>query len=274
MIEVEFRSCGKTYFFEPGELQLAIGDRVVAENPRGVELGTVVLTGLLIKDPKVLAEVKPVIRQATPEDLKNSYENRLKAQKAFKLAQEKIREHNLPMKLVEVAYTIDGSKIVFYFTSEGRVDFRELVKDLAKNFRRRIELFQIGVRDEAKRVGGLGPCGLEICCCRFLREFAPVSIKMVKSQNLTLNPTKTSGSCGRLICCLGYEHETYQEVMKTMPQVGDIVETPEKKSGRIIEINVPKESAVVELEDRSRTEFPASSLKLIPPQRNCKGCGE
>lgn len=217
MVEVEFRPCGKTYFFDPGELEVKKGDRVVAENPRGLELGTIVRTGMVLTDPKVLAEVKPLTRLAEPEDLKNQYENRFKAERAFKEAQAKIVEHQLPMKLVEVAYTIDGSKIVFYFTSEGRVDFRELVKDLAKTFRKRIELFQIGVRDEAKRVGGLGPCGLEVCCCRFLREFAPVSIKMVKNQNLTLNPTKTSGSCGRLICCLGYEHEAYQEALKALP---------------------------------------------------------
>ena len=263
MIEVTFRPCGKIYYYDPGELKLQVRDRVVVESPRGQELGYVVRTGVSISDPELLKEVKPVIRKVTAQDLKNYYDNHLKARRAFKIALEKIKIHKLSMKLVEVNYTIDGGKIIFYFTAAGRVDFRELVKDLAQTFKKRIELHQIGVRDEAKLVGSLGPCGQQICCHQFMREFTPVSIKMAKTQNLTLNPIKISGACGRLICCLAFEQEIYQETLKNLPRIGEEVETNDGKRGIVVDINVPREKVVVEFESNVRLEFKASQIHPV-----------
>lgn len=205
VVGVRFKKAGKTYYFDPGDLELTQGSNVIVETARGVEFGEVVLPPREVPDEEVLAPLKPVIRAATPEDQEQVKENKAKEKEAFKICQAKIAAHGLPMKLVDVEYTFDRSKIIFYFTAEGRVDFRELVRDLAGVFRTRIELRQIGVRDEAKLLGGLGPCGRACCCSSFLGEFQPVSIRMAKEQNLSLNPTKISGLCGRLMCCLKFE---------------------------------------------------------------------
>jgi len=210
VVGIRFKSAGKIYYFDPGELTLPVPTSVIVETARGLELGEVVLGLREIAAEEVVLPLKKVLRKATPDDLEKAEVNRAKEEKAKETCQEKIVEHQLPMKLVNVEYTFDASKIIFYFTAEGRVDFRELVKDLAAIFRTRIELRQIGVRDEAKMLGGLGSCGRELCCASFLGEFEPVSIKMAKEQNLSLNPTKISGICGRLMCCLNYESVCYQ----------------------------------------------------------------
>lgn len=214
VVGIRFKAAGKVYYFDPGELVLTPGEGAVVETARGVELGTVTSTPREVPEEEIKAPLKKVLRKATPEDLARRKENEEKARRAFTVGQQKIAAHGLPMKLVEVEYTLDGSKIIFYFTAENRVDFRELVKDLASSFRTRIELRQIGVRDEAKLLGGLGPCGRQLCCQAFLGDFVPVSIKMAKEQNLSLNPTKISGICGRLMCCLNFESEAYREAKR------------------------------------------------------------
>jgi len=210
VVGIRFKAAGKIYFFDPGEFVLPVQSAVIVETARGLELGEVVLGLRKVSDEEVVLPLKKVLRKATAKDLENAESNQAKEEKAKEICQEKIVEHQLPMKLVNVEYTFDASKIIFYFTAEGRVDFRELVKDLASIFRTRIELRQIGVRDEAKMIGGLGSCGRELCCASFLGDFEPVSIKMAKEQNLSLNPTKISGICGRLMCCLNYESVCYQ----------------------------------------------------------------
>lgn len=210
VVGVRFRKAGKIYYFKPGQMELEKGDEVIVETARGIEFGIVVVGPRLVPVEETVAPLREVIRKATPEDLVRVEENRRSAREAFDICQQKIAEHGLPMKLIDAEYTYDRGKILFYFTAEGRVDFRELVKDLAAIFKTRIELRQIGVRDEAKLVGGIGPCGRELCCCTFLCEFEPVSIRMAKGQNLSLNPTKISGICGRLMCCLKYEEDTYR----------------------------------------------------------------
>ncbi|HHW15015.1 MAG TPA: stage 0 sporulation family protein, partial [Firmicutes bacterium] len=211
VVGVRFKTAGKVYYFDPGELELELGDGAVVETARGIELGTVATRPREVPEEEVKTPLKKVLRKAGPEDFARRRENEAKAERAFTVGQQKIAAHGLPMKLVHVEYTLDGSKIVFYFTAENRVDFRELVKDLASTFRTRIELRQIGVRDEAKLLGGLGPCGRELCCQAFLGDFVPVSIRMAKEQNLSLNPTKISGICGRLMCCLNFESQAYRE---------------------------------------------------------------
>lgn len=210
VVGVRFRKAGKIYFFKPGQLQLQKGDEVIVETVRGIEYGRVVIGPRWVPVEETVAPLREVIRKATPEDRIRVEQNRRDAEEAFAICQQKIAEHGLPMKLIDAEYTFDRGKILFYFTAEGRVDFRELVKDLAAVFKTRIELRQIGVRDEAKLVGGIGPCGRELCCCTFLCEFEPVSIKMAKWQNLSLNPTKISGLCGRLMCCLKFEEDSYR----------------------------------------------------------------
>lgn len=210
VVGIRFRKAGKIYFFKPGELQLEKGDEVIVETARGIEYGRVVIGPRWVPVAETVAPLREVIRKATPEDRIRVEENRRDAREAFAICQQKIAEHGLPMKLIDAEYTFDRGKILFYFTAEGRVDFRELVRDLAAVFKTRIELRQIGVRDEAKLIGGIGPCGRELCCCTFLCEFEPVSIKMAKWQNLSLNPTKISGLCGRLMCCLRFEEDTYR----------------------------------------------------------------
>jgi cell fate regulator YaaT (PSP1 superfamily) len=227
VVGVRFKKAGKIYYFEPDGLEIQRGDDVIVETARGIEFGTAVLGLRDVEDADIVAPLKKVIRIATEEDRALQKENLQKAKDAFSACQEKIIEHNLEMKLVEVEYTFDCNKVIFYFTADGRIDFRELVKDLASVFRTRIELRQIGVRDEAKIVNGIGPCGVGLCCANWLGDFAPVSIKMAKDQNLSLNPTKISGICGRLMCCLKYEHDTYLEIRRELPNKGERIKTPD-----------------------------------------------
>ncbi len=229
VVGVRFKSAGKIYYFDPVNIDVKFNDFVVVETARGIEFGQVVTGPKEISQSEIVSPLKNVLRIALDEDFEIHRENKAKAMAALDQCQEKVLEHKLKMKIVDVEYTFDNNKVIFYFTADGRVDFRELVKDLASIFKTRIELRQIGVRDEAKMVGGIGPCGKMVCCKEFLGEFDPVSIKMAKDQSLSLNPTKISGLCGRLMCCLKYEHETYEELLKTIPQVGTIVITPEGK---------------------------------------------
>lgn len=229
IIGVRFKDVGKVYYFSPDGIMLNTGDRVIVETARGVECGEVVIANRKIEDDKVIQPLKPIIRPATESDIETLEKNRLKEQEIMKVFTQKIDEHKLEMKPIDIDCTFDGSKILFYFTAESRVDFRELVKDLASIYRTRIELRQIGVRDEAKMMGGLGICGRKFCCSSFLGEFQPVSIKMAKEQSLSLNPTKISGTCGRLMCCLKYEQDCYEELLKITPKIGALVDTPEGK---------------------------------------------
>lgn len=246
VIGVRFKKAGKIYYFNPNGLEIKKGDFVVVETARGIEFGECVIGIKEISEADVVAPLKNVVRKAETEDIEKNADNKKKEEEAFQLCLEKILKHQLNMKLIDVEYTFDNNKVIFYFTADGRVDFRELVKDLAAVFRTRIELRQIGVRDEAKMTGGLGPCGRTLCCSTFLGEFAPVSIKMAKEQNLSLNPTKISGICGRLMCCLNYEQETYEEIRKRLPKVGSIVETP-YGTGEVIANSVVKESVKVKI---------------------------
>jgi len=226
VVGVRFKKAGKIYYFDPGELDVKKDDYVIVETIRGIEFGHVIVGPKQVTEDEIVSPLKKVIRVATEEDKEIHRINKEKGEKAFYICEEKITEHGLPMKLIDVEYTFDNNKVIFYFTAEGRVDFRELVKDLAAIFKTRIELRQIGVRDEAKMIGGLGPCGQVACCHKFLGEFEPVSIKMAKDQSLSLNPTKISGLCGRLMCCLKFEYKTYEELIANMPSVGTIVLTP------------------------------------------------
>lgn len=237
IIGVRFKSVGKIYYFAPGKIKISEGSYAIVETVRGVECGEVVMCNREISDEQLTAPLKPIIRVATDRDLKTVEQNKTKEAEALKICQDKIDIHKLDMKLVDVECTFDNNKLLFYFTAESRVDFRELVKDLASVFRTRIELRQIGVRDEAKMLGGLGICGREFCCSSFLGEFQPVSIKMAKEQGLSLNPTKISGTCGRLMCCLKYEQDSYEDLLKTTPKVGAIVNTANGK-GYVTEINL------------------------------------
>jgi len=246
VVGVRFKKSGKIYYFDPNGLEIESGYSVIVETVRGIEFGECVIGPKEIREEEVISPLKNVIRKATDEDIEKHKENRRKQEEALNICLEKIEKHHLPMKLIDVEYTFDNNKIIFYFTAEGRVDFRELVKDLAAVFRTRIELRQIGVRDEAKMVGGLGPCGRPMCCSSFLGDFVPVSIKMAKEQNLSLNPTKISGICGRLMCCLNYEESTYEDIKKELPKVDSIVDTPYGK-GVVISNSVVKEMAKVKI---------------------------
>ena len=236
-IGVRFKKVGKIYYFAPGELDIHCGDKVIVETVRGVECGEVVLADREMEESKLNSPLKTVIRLATKKDFEMIETNKTKEKEAFAICEEKIRKHGLKMDLVDVECTFDNNKLLFYFTAENRVDFRELVKDLASVFRTRIELRQIGVRDEAKMLGGLGICGQPFCCCRFMGEFQPVSVKMAKEQSLSLNPTKLSGTCGRLMCCLKFESEAYQDLLKTTPKTGAYVKTAEGK-GVVTDVNL------------------------------------
>ena len=249
VIGVRFRNAGKIYFFSPGKLDIPKGKHVIVETARGVEYGYVVVGTKEVEEKKIIQPLKPVIRLATPEDDTREAANRFKEKEAYKICQEKIRKHGLEMKLIQAEYTFDNNKVLFYFTADGRIDFRDLVKDLASVFRTRIELRQIGVRDEAKMLGGLGICGKPFCCATFLDEFQPVSIKMAKTQNLSLNPTKISGTCGRLMCCLKYEQEAYEDAVRRMPKNESFVETPEGV-GTVSQVNLLKETVKVRLEEQ------------------------
>jgi cell fate regulator YaaT (PSP1 superfamily) len=246
VVGVRFKKSGKIYYFDPNELDIKQGDNVIVETVRGIEFGQCVIGPKSISEDEVITPLKNVIRKATEEDVNKHMDNKRRQEEALKICEEKIQKHQLPMKLIDVEYTFDNNKIIFYFTAEGRVDFRELVKDLAAVFRTRIELRQIGVRDEAKMIGGLGPCGRPMCCTSFLGDFVPVSIKMAKEQNLSLNPTKISGICGRLMCCLNYEQSTYEDIKNKLPRVDSIVDTPYGR-GQVISNSVVKESVKVKI---------------------------
>lgn len=238
IVGVHFKSVGKIYYFSPGDLRLTVGDRVIVETVRGVECGEVVIANRQIEDNQLNTPLKPIIRAATEQDMQVLAKNKEKEKDAFRICEEKIAFRKLKMNLVDVECTFDNNKLLFYFTAENRVDFRELVKDLAAVFRTRIELRQIGVRDEAKILGGLGICGREFCCKSYMGDFQPVSIKMAKEQGLSLNPTKISGTCGRLMCCLKNEHNVYEELLKITPKVGALVVTPEGDKGRVEDVNL------------------------------------
>ncbi len=248
VINVRFRSKGKAYFFDPADTSPHTGEQVIVETAKGIEIGTCVRTIHTVDEAALISPLRPVLRIATPEDIAIAEENRKNEKDAFELCQKKIEEHKLEMKLVDVEYSFDRSKILFFFTSEGRVDFRELVKDLASVYRTRIELRQIGVRDSARLVGGLGICGRPFCCSTFLEDFQPVSIKMAKSQSLSLNPVKISGTCGRLMCCLKYEQDSYEHLLKTMPKVDAEVDTPRGK-GKVTSVNLLRRTVTVKLDD-------------------------
>lgn len=249
VIGVRFKSAGKIYYFSPGDLNIAKNSYVVVETSRGVEFGTCVVEAKTVSESDVIPPLKNVLRVATKEDENKYDENKVKEKKAFSICEDKIVQHNLKMKLIDVEYTFDNNKVIFYFTADGRVDFRELVKDLASIFRTRIELRQIGVRDEAKMIGGLGPCGRAMCCSTFLGDFAPVSIKMAKEQNLSLNPTKISGICGRLMCCLNYEQAAYEDIRIRLPKVRSIVSTPYGK-GEVLDNSVVQENVKVKIKNK------------------------
>ena len=246
VVGVRFKRAGKVYYFDPDNLDLKVGDNVIVETARGVEFGEVVIPLRQVPEEEIIAPLKKVMRIATEDDRKHAAENAKKEKEAFGICLQKIKNHNLEMKLIDVEYTFDNNKILFYFTADGRVDFRELVKDLASVFKTRIELRQIGVRDESKMMGGIGICGRELCCSSFLGEFQPVSIKMAKEQGLSLNPAKISGTCGRLMCCLKYEQEAYEQIIRKMPKVGAIVETPDGQ-GVVEEVYLLKEMLKVKL---------------------------
>lgn len=273
VVGVRFRNVGKIYYFDPKEYVVKEGDHVIVETARGVEYGKVVLTPRNIKEEDVVHPLKEVLRVATKEDEEREQQNRIKEKEAFKICQKKIREHELDMKLIDAEYTFDNNKVLFYFTADGRIDFRQLVKDLAAIFKTRIELRQIGVRDETKILGGIGICGRCLCCHTYLSEFAPVSIKMAKEQNLSLNQTKISGVCGRLMCCLKNEQETYEALNKKLPGLGDIVTTPDGLQGTVQSVNVLRQlvKVVVEVNDEKEIqEFPVDSLKFRPRKRKVK----
>jgi cell fate regulator YaaT (PSP1 superfamily) len=253
VVGVRFKSAGKIYYFDPDNIDVQFNDFVVVETARGIEFGHVVIGPKEINEDEIVSPLKSVLRIALDEDFEIHRENKKKATEALNQCQGKVVEHKLKMKIVDVEYTFDNNKVIFYFTADGRVDFRELVKDLASIFKTRIELRQIGVRDEAKMVGGIGPCGKMVCCKQFLGEFAPVSIKMAKDQSLSLNPTKISGLCGRLMCCLKYEHESYEELLKNTPQVGAIAITPMGR-GVIIDTYTLLERAKVKVRLKDGTD--------------------
>ena len=279
IIGVRFRVAGKIYYFDPGALQIGRNGKVIVETARGLEMGTVMVPNKEVAEDSVVQPLKPVIRIATEEDLETVRKNKEKEQEAFRICQEKIRKHELEMKLVDVEYTFDNNKILFYFTADGRIDFRELVKDLASVFKTRIELRQIGVRDETKIMGGIGICGRPLCCHSYLAEFIPVSIKMAKEQNLSLNPTKISGVCGRLMCCLKNEEETYEYLNSRLPSLGDVVTHMEDGvKGTVQSVNVLRQTVkvVVNLEgdDLEVREYPIDELKYRPRRRKDKNSKE
>ena len=271
VIGVRFRPAGKIYFFAPGKYNIHTGDKVIVETARGVEFGTVVTGQRDVEDDKITQPLKPVIRIATQDDIRKEEKNREKEKEAFGICLEKIRKHGLEMKLIDAEYTFDNNKVLFYFTADGRIDFRELVKDLASVFRTRIELRQIGVRDETKIRGGIGICGRPLCCNTYLSEFAPVSIKMANEQNLSLNPSKISGVCGRLMCCLTNEEETYEELNSRLPSNGDHVTTPEGLKGDVQSVNVLRQQVKVivtlDNDEKEIREYKASELRFKPKRK-------
>ncbi len=265
VVGIRFKKVGKVYYFDPDNLDINKGNYLIVETARGVEFGECVIGIKQIKEEEIVAPLKKVLRIATEEDIQKHKDNKKKEKEALEICLKKVSQHKLNMKLIDVEYTFDNNKVIFYFTADGRVDFRELVKDLATIFKTRIELRQIGVRDEAKMIGGLGPCGRPMCCSTFLGDFASVSIKMAKEQNLSLNPTKISGICGRLMCCLNYEQSTYEDIRKRLPKVGSIVETVNGK-GEVVSNNTVKESIKVKQkigDEEVIQEYKIKDIKLI-----------
>lgn len=265
VIGVRFRTAGKIYFFDPVKFQVKRGDHVIVETARGIEFGTVVSEPGMVESDKVVQPLKPVLRIANKRDMEQEAANKVKEKEAFKICQEKIRKHGLEMKLIDAEYTFDNNKVLFYFTADGRIDFRELVKDLASVFKTRIELRQIGVRDETKIVGGIGICGRALCCHSYLSDFVPVSIKMAKEQNLSLNPSKISGVCGRLMCCLKNEQETYEELNRRLPNLGDYVTTDDGLKGEVQSVNVLRQlvKVVVDIGDEKEIrEYEVDRLRF------------
>ena len=274
VVGVRFRNVGKIYYFNPKNYKVKVGNHVIVETARGVEYGRVVLEPRSVKEDEVVHPLKEVLRVATKEDEDHEAENRRKEKEAFKICKKKIREHGLEMKLIDAEYTFDNNKVLFYFTADGRIDFRQLVKDLASVFKTRIELRQIGVRDETKIMGGIGICGRSLCCHTFLSEFAPVSIKMAKEQNLSLNPTKISGVCGRLMCCLKNEEETYEYLNSKLPSVGDYVTTDDGLKGEVSSVSVLRQEVkvivTVNKDEKEIREYKDSQLKFRPHKRREK----
>ena len=274
VIGVRFRTAGKIYFFSPGKFEVKRGDQVIVETARGVEFGNVVMGPKEVKDEEITQPLKTVIRLATEDDRRVEEKNRKKEKEAFQICLEKIHKHGLEMKLIDAEYTFDNNKVLFYFTADGRIDFRELVKDLASVFKTRIELRQVGVRDETKIVGGIGICGRPLCCHSYLSEFIPVSIKMAKEQNLSLNPTKISGVCGRLMCCLKNEEETYEELNSKIPNVGDYVTTDDGLKGEVHSVSVLRQLVkviVITKDEKEIREYRVDQLKFKPRRRKDKG---
>lgn len=270
VIGVRFRQAGKIYNFDPAELNIKKGDHVIVETARGVEYGKVVSDIREESENNVVMPLKSVIRIATPEDDKRAKDNIEKEKKAFKICKEKIIKHGLEMKLIDTEYTFDNNKVLFYFTADGRIDFRELVKDLAAIFKTRIELRQVGVRDETKMLGGIGICGRPLCCNTYLSEFIPVSIKMAKEQNLSLNPTKISGICGRLMCCLKNEQDAYEHLNSNLPDVGEWVKTVDGFKGEVFSVNVLRQTVKIVIEqndEREIKEYPINELKFKPKKK-------
>lgn len=278
VVGVRFKKAGKIYYFGPNELNINKGDYVVVETARGVEFGECVIGIKEIKEEDVIPPLKSVLRIADENDIAKHKENKDKEEEALNICISKIEEHGLKMKLIDVEYTFDNNKVIFYFTADGRVDFRELVKDLATIFKTRIELRQIGVRDETKMQGGIGICGRNLCCNKFLSDFQPVSIKMAKDQSLSLNPIKISGICGRLMCCLKYEEDVYVEIRGRLPEVGDFVQTPDGR-GEVLSVNVLREQvkAAVKRKDKDEKEaitYSLSDIKILTrKKKSCGGCG-
>ncbi len=272
VIGVRFKKIGKLYYFDPADKQISVGEHVIVETARGVECGEVVLGNTAVPEEKIVPPLRPVMRIATRADLQIAAENKTRAQEAFVICKQKIENHGLDMHLVEAECTFDVNKILFYFTADGRVDFRELVKDLASVFHTRIELRQIGVRDEAKMIGGLGACGRELCCASYMDDFQPVSINMAKEQNLSLNPAKISGTCGRLMCCLKYEHEVYAELQKKTPRQGSYVETPEGM-GTVVSVQMLRGLCRVQLEDNADEPkvFSCEDCRISRPSAKGRG---
>ena len=271
VIGVRFRKAGKVYFFDPAGMEIKTGDHVIVETARGIEFGHVVLGNREVEDKKVVQPLKPVIRMATRADEEVERKNKEKEKEAFKICLEKIKKHDLQMKLIDAEYTFDNNKVLFYFTADGRIDFRELVKDLAAVFKTRIELRQIGVRDETKIMGGVGICGRALCCHSYMSEFIPVSIKMAKEQNLSLNPTKISGVCGRLMCCLKNEEETYEELNSKLPNIGDYVTTDDGLKGEVHSVSVLRQLVkvvvTVDRDEKEIREYKVEQLKFRPKRR-------
>ncbi len=278
VVGVSFKKAGKVYYFDPNGIELHEGDHVIAETARGSEFGEIMLDPKEVTDDEIVSPLRKVIREASESDIRREETNRQKEKQAYTCCQQKIQQHDLPMKLIDAEYCFDGSQVTFFFSAEARVDFRELVKDLAGALRTKVQLHQVGVRDEAKLFGGLGPCGRMLCCTTFMSDFEPVSMKMAKEQSLFLNPLKFSGTCGKLMCCLKYEYHTYKEAKQRLPNMGSIIETP-KGSGKVIDMNVISESIGVVFEDGSNARYSIEELGYVKPGcpaaqgTPCGGCG-